>query len=142
MNSNNLFSKTFAGSDKPKKSAAEKLREKKMKSPFYLEELMDKQLHKRREVLDFMAKMNKRNTEVRPVYGYDLCHAVNVLNDMSETKVHCNRWNGLGYVHCYNVYHSERSKSIDTFWRKTKALADIVQNPTTYLERLQDITDR
>ncbi|XP_064649340.1 helicase domino-like isoform X3 [Lineus longissimus] len=135
--SNSLFSKTFAGSDKPKKSAAEKLREKKMKSPFYMEELMDKQLHKRREVLEFMAKMNKRQTEVRPVYGYDLCHAVNVLNDMSETKVHCNRWKGLGYVHCYNVYHSDHQ-----FWRGTKALTNIVQNPTTYLERLQDITDR
>lgn len=101
---------------------------------------------KQKERLHNIAKINKLHCERKPVYGQDLCDAVNIFKDPFSSRSYRNRdtskWNGPGHIHCQcsklctNCFHPKY------LWNQTTVLSDIIHTPEQYLQELQDILER
>ena len=106
------------------------------------EPLENKKKCHRKELLERIARLNKRHCEAKPVYGEDLCRAVNILNDMQGTSVLDNTWHGLGMVHCHNVHNYPKPSDSNYYWTQTKALGAVVHTAEQLLEQEKEILDR
>ncbi|XP_013379688.1 helicase SRCAP [Lingula anatina] len=134
-------SKSVIGTRSQRKSL-EKAKEAPEKSPFYLESLAQKRAEHRQEKLERIAKINARHCDWKPVYGQDLCAAVDVLSGLKSTTVLDNTMRGLGYVNCYHAQHRSKLYNPEMYYRWTQPLMDIVHTPEKYVEEMKDILER
>nr|XP_034338375.1 helicase domino isoform X4 [Crassostrea gigas] len=111
-------------------------------SPFYMESLTSKLQKLREQKLDFLAKINKRRCECRPVYGEDLCNAVDAFKDMNKTSVKNNTWKGLGMAYCHNMKSWRNPNHPDIYWKQTTVLSELVHSPMEFLQQMNDILSR
>ncbi|XP_052714543.1 helicase domino-like isoform X4 [Crassostrea angulata] len=111
-------------------------------SPFYMESLTSKLQKLREQKLDFLAKINKRRCECRPVYGEDLCNAVDAFKDMNKTSVKNNTWKGLGMAYCHNMKSWRNPNHPDIYWKQTTVLSELVNSPMEFLQQMNDILTR
>ncbi|XP_061196592.1 helicase domino-like [Saccostrea echinata] len=111
-------------------------------SRFYMESLTSKLQDLRKQKLEYIAKVNKRRCECKPVYGQDLCDAVDVFKDMNKTSVKDNTWKGLGMAYCRNVKCWRNPNHPDIYWKQTTVLSELVHSPMDYLCELKDILSR
>ncbi|XP_062606790.1 helicase domino-like isoform X2 [Saccostrea cucullata] len=111
-------------------------------SRFYMASLTSKLQDLRKQKLEYIAKINKRRCECKPVYGQDLCDAVDVFKDMNKTSVKDNTWKGLGMAYCRNVKCWRNPNHPDIYWKQTTVLSELVHSPMDYLCELKDILSR
>ncbi|XP_022342498.2 helicase domino-like isoform X2 [Crassostrea virginica] len=111
-------------------------------SPFYMESLTKKVEKLRKEKFDFLSKINKRRCECKPVYGQDLCNAVDVFKDVNKTSVKDNTWKGLGMAYCRNVKSWRNPNHPDIYWKQTTVLSELVHSPMDYLKEMNDVLSR
>ncbi|KAL3857410.1 hypothetical protein ACJMK2_012085, partial [Sinanodonta woodiana] len=126
-------------------SAKKELAELKAESELFIESLYMKRQEERKEKLKFVAHINKRHCSMKPVYGRDLCQAVNIYKtENRETpSSHTNNfWKGVGMIHCHNVHSVNNRCHPEYFWTQTKVLSNLVHTPEQYLSELEDILAR
>lgn len=87
-----------------------------------------------------LIRNNKKNCELKPVYGEDLFGAVDALHETHDLD--CSRWRGLGHVHCHKIHHCVKLNHPNVFWRQTDALRAAVHTPLDYLNIMKDILER
>lgn len=103
---------------------------------FSINSLDGKKCLQRKDTLQRIANVNKRNCELRPILGMDLIDAVNALSETQNPDR--SRWHGLGYIHCYKVQSSVHpSVSL----RQTSALKSIVHTPLSHLNKLKGMLE-
>ena len=126
--------------------------------------LEEKRQRRRRERLKWLARVNRRHADVKPVYGEDFCEAMSALQQTRDSGR--SRWRSLGMAHCRRVQLSRRHAAIKNdvmseavrpvmarcektspqhpavFWRQTRALEELVRSPLQYLDELHDILSR
>ncbi|KAK3606446.1 hypothetical protein CHS0354_041388 [Potamilus streckersoni] len=125
--------------------AKKELAEMKAESELFIESLYMKRREERKEKLKFMAYINKRHCSMKPVYGRDLCQAVNIykMENHETPSSHTNNfWKGVGMIHCHNVHSVKNRHHPDYFWTQTKVLSNLVHTPEQYLSELEDILAR
>ena len=113
------------------------------------ESLEEKRAQRRKDKLERLARMNKQHCDVKPVYGQDLCEAVNILRADSVASLNINnnkdcdsRWRmGQGYLHCEAVHRARNPYHPAVFWHQTDALRNIVHSPEQYLFELKEILE-
>ena len=103
---------------------------------FHLPELEERRQQRRREKLALVARLNHKQCQVRPVYGTDVCEAVNVRTDNPA-----HGW-ADGYLHCLNVHSARYPNRGAAYWSQTRAFSDIIHTPELYVEELREIVDR
>lgn len=108
----------------------------------FQESLTSKLQKLREQKLDFLAKINKRRCECRPVYGEDLCNAVDAFKDMNKTSVKNNTWKGLGMAYCHNMKSWRNPNHPDIYWKQTTVLSELVHSPMEFLQQMNDILTR
>lgn len=115
-------------------------------SLFFQVDLFDKQLCARQQRLKYISQTNKFHCEKKPVYGQDLCDAVNIFKDPFSSKVYKRRdlskWHGLGHIHCHCAKLCHNPTHPKYVWNQTSVLSDIIHTPEQYLKELEDIVER
>ncbi|WAR02083.1 DOM-like protein [Mya arenaria] len=113
---------------------------------FFMEPLFDKKQKAKQEKLKYISRTNKNHCEKKPVYGQDLCDAVNIFKDPYSSKSYRNRdltkWQGPGHIHCYCAKNCDQPKHPKYLWNQTSVLSDFIHTPEQYLEELQDVLER
>ena len=106
-------------------------------------DLEDQRMQHRQETLKHIAYINKRNCDLRPVYGHDLLDTVCVQHEECKDKER-DCWRGVGSVHCYNVHNHCRKNPHhpEVYWNSTEVLGSLVHTTEQYLDELQDILSR
>ncbi|XP_052268550.1 helicase domino-like isoform X1 [Dreissena polymorpha] len=116
------------------------------KHDYFLDDLFDKQLCARQQRLKYISQTNKLHCEKKPVYGQDLCDAVNIFKDPFSSKMYKHRdlskWHGLGHIHCHCAKLCHNPSHPKYIWNQTAVLSDIIHTPEQYLKELEDIVER
>ncbi len=104
--------------------------------------LRERRKHCRKHKLDYLAEVNKKHCEINPVYGQDLCEAVDVTKCVTRTRFVDNLWHGLGYVHCLCAHHHNNPYHPDFHWQHSEVFKQLIHTPEQYLEELRGILSR
>lgn len=96
--------------------------------------------------MQYISRTNRQHCERKPVYGQDLCDAVNIHKDPYSNRMYKNRdiakWNGPGHIHCYCAKFCSNPNHPKYLWNQTSVLSDILHTPEQYLQELENILDR
>lgn len=110
------------------------------------EPLYDKLQCKHQDKLNFISRTNKQHCERKPVYGQDLCEAVNIFKDPYSSRTYKNRdlslWHGPGHIHCQCTKLCTNCDHPKYLWHQTSALSEILHTPEQYLHELESLLDR
>ncbi|XP_067010530.2 helicase domino [Anabrus simplex] len=109
------------------------------RSVFYLPDLEEKKLRRRREKLALLRDINERRCEVCPIYGADLIASVQIVDRLKPSPSPI-FFKGIGYSHCLRAKIPHRR--LDEYFSQTEALVSIVHNPEEYVDELRDIFSR
>ena len=105
-----------------------------------------KRRSRRKEQLNYIVETNKKHCDVKPVYGQDLCDAVNIFIDPYGSKHFVKRdrtlWHGPGQIHCHCAKFCQNPDHPKYLWNQTKVLSDVIHTPEQYLAELQETLDR
>ena len=112
----------------------------------FQETLYDKEVGCRKEKLNNIARMNKLHCDFKPVYGQDLCDAINIFRDPYTGRAYRTRdiskWNGPGHIHCSCVKLCKNPCHPKYLWNQTRVLSEVIHTPEQYLGELKDILER
>jgi len=112
----------------------------------FQEQLYDKQKSRRLERLSYISKSNKNHCEKKPVYGQDLCDAVNIFKDPFTSKTYRTRdlskWHGPGYIHCHCAKLCNQPNHPKYLWYQTSVLSEFLHTPEQFMKELEDVLDR
>ena len=108
--------------------------------------MYEKEINSRKEKLEYISRTNKQHSDLKPVYGQDLCDAVNIFKEPYTGRVYRTRdkskWNGPGHIHCRCAKLCPNPCRPQYLWNQTKVLSNTIHTPEQYLEELKDVIER